>query len=184
MMRIRLLPSILLAISASCGKPVPEFQACPKCCTWYAKADAEKDVRIGKDRKCPSCGSTLEVLDKPERAAILALKQVAVAEDDFRRNDRDRDNVPDYGTLQELAQAKLINQEIGAGSMLGYRFEGGPGKAAPEHTWYVVAVPENAQAGSKHFFANHEATLGWSDRPIPADPQTCRTPDGLQPWKD
>jgi hypothetical protein len=90
-----------------------------------------------------------------ERAAIGALKMICTAETLFREGDKEGDGTLDYGTLDELGRASLVDAVLASGEKEGYRFEARPSTSTPEFLWKAVANPIEPEGygGQRRSFA-------------------------------
>ena len=94
-----------------------------------------------------------------ESSAIGALKAISAAQSLFRQGDLDQDGVLDYGTLSELAQAGLLEEEVARGLKRDYEFIVQPG-SSPEFTWWAIARPaEESEEPRRNFFVNHTGVI-------------------------
>ena len=117
-----------------------------------------------------------------EAASIGALKTIATAQSLFREGDKDRDDVLDYGSLQELQQANLIDTVLGGGVKQGYTFDCQASATTPEFLWMATASPLAPGAtGDRYFAINHEGVIFFS----PSQPFTlsddCEIPAHAAP---
>jgi hypothetical protein len=115
-----------------------------------------------------ACIVTMLVLDArrqwrkhdDERSALQALKTIAIAESIFREGDKDGNGALDYGTLEQLGRAELIDAELATGTKDGYLFAAGPSTSTSEFLWFAVANPEVPGAtGDRYFETNHSGVL-------------------------
>jgi hypothetical protein len=109
---------------------------------------------------------------------IGALVTLSTAQTLFREGDEDGDGVLDYGTLEELSDARLIDAVLGAGVKQGYRFDCRPSPTTPEFVWMAVANPVSDETGSRSFVTNHTGMIHWSPEPLRWTPD-CEIPAGL-----
>lgn len=117
-----------------------------------------------------------------EAAAIATLKAIATAQSIFREGDRDGNGALDYGTLQKLAEAKLVDEILGKGTKQGYVFETFPSAATSEFLWFARAYPEKPGAtGNRYFFTNQAAVIFEGKEPFEVNAKTCDVPRGLEP---
>lgn len=118
-----------------------------------------------------------------EAVAIAVLRTINSAQTLFREADKDNDGLLDYGTLAELAEAGLIDEQVGAGLKSGYRFECRPGDKAPEFQWMATATAvELGVSGSRNFVTNHAGVIYYSRTAAfkLGDPE-ARIPEGATP---
>lgn len=95
-----------------------------------------------------------------ESAAIGALKTISTAQTLFREGDKDGDQVLDFGTLQELSDATLIDMILGSGIKQGYVFDAAPASATPELLWMAVANPAApGLTGDRYFVVNQDGLI-------------------------
>lgn len=92
-----------------------------------------------------------------EAGAIGDLKAIGTAQARFRAEDLEGDGKLDYGTLEELAAAGLLDEALASGTKRGYTFSVHVPAATPEYLWMAVANPvEVGETGERHFATNHE----------------------------
>ncbi|MBX3466385.1 MAG: hypothetical protein KF878_05735 [Planctomycetes bacterium] len=117
-----------------------------------------------------------------EAAAIGALKTINTAQVVFREGDKDGNGELDYGTLAQLAHARLIDEALGSGTKQGYRFEALPSPTTPEFLWMATATPvEPGRTGTRHFVTNHSGVIYYSTRaPFTLNPD-CKIPEHATP---
>lgn len=95
-----------------------------------------------------------------ERWAIGALKTIDTSQTLFREGDKEGDGLLDYGSLQELSNAALIDPFLGSGVKQGYRFEVRASPTTPEFLWFAVANPiEPGVTGDRSFCTNHTGVI-------------------------
>jgi hypothetical protein len=113
-----------------------------------------------------------------EAAAIGALKSIGLAQALFREADLEQDGELDYGTLKELGDAGLIDQDLADGTRNGYVFEAFASTTVPEFLWYATAKPsEPGVTGDRFFGTTHEGvTFMGTKGPLVIDPETCDSP--------
>lgn len=106
--------------------------------------------------------------------AIGALRTIGLSQEVFREQDKERDGVLDYGTLEELAAADLVDPILGAGTKQGYFFVVGPSTTTPELRWFAAAGPAiPGTTGKRWFFANGGVIYYSVEGPIRFDRATC-----------
>jgi hypothetical protein len=118
-----------------------------------------------------------------ETAAIGTLKTIAIVEAIFRERHADRDGVLDYGTLDELARAELVDDVLASGTKQGYVFEVVPSTSTSEFLWFATARPEiPGVTGDRYFCTNQSAVIFHSvRRPAELNDTTCAIPADFQP---
>ncbi len=104
------------------------------------------------------------VIPRPRRgneaAAIGSLKAITAAQTLFREGDMDDDGAPDYATLQELSDTRLVDMVLGAGQKQGYLFQVAPAPATPELMWMAVASPSApGTTGWRYFVTNQDGVI-------------------------
>ncbi len=109
-----------------------------------------------------------------EGSALGAMRGISVAQALFLEGDRDRDGVQDYGSLEELIAADLLDGGLASGKH-GYLFEV---QASPsvQYVWYAVARPDE---GGRSFYTDQDGLLWETDDPSilsQIDPNTCAFP--------
>lgn len=117
-----------------------------------------------------------------EAAAIGALKTIGTAQVLFREGDKDDDRVLDYGSLQDLNDAFLIDSVLGSGVKQGYAFQVVPSPQTPEFLWMATADPVlPGKTGDRYFMINHEGIIYYSNTaPFTITPD-CATPADATP---
>jgi hypothetical protein len=87
----------------------------------------------------------------------------------FREADKDGDEKPDYGTLEELSQATLIDGVLAGGTKQGYVFQVQVSKENPEFAWMATASPEvPGSTGDRYFGVDSTGVVFYStETPIP-----------------
>ena len=75
----------------------------------------------------------------------------------------------DYGTLSELAQAGLLEEEVARGLKRDYEFIVQPG-SSPEFTWWAIARPAEE---------SREARICWSTRSTGCGERSGERPGGF-----
>lgn len=117
-----------------------------------------------------------------EVGAMGELRSIDTAQRIFREADKDKDSVEDFGTLEELAAAGLLDTIVGAGTKRGYRFEAAPSVVSSELLWFAVASPLTEKHGRRTFFTNQTGQIYYtSGGPFSFDRATCDVPPGLLP---
>ncbi len=92
-----------------------------------------------------------------EESAIGSLRTIAVAQAMFREGDKDGDGKLDYGTLEELAEFKLVDPVLGSGEKAGYRFTV---KGVTDFTFQATAEPlEPGKTGQRSFFVDESGVI-------------------------
>lgn len=111
----------------------------------------------------------------PEKSAAYALRALHAGQARFRREDWDRDGVPDYASLAELDACGAAEVRFGEHrARQGYLFEvwRSPG---PVHTWWGKASPAApGTTGDWYFYIDHEGALyaSRSDFPLPLEEES------------
>ena len=118
-----------------------------------------------------------------EASAIGALKTIFTSQSIFREGDKEKDNLLDYGTLDELAVAELVDPILGAGAKQGYVFEAAPSVVSPEERWFATAWPARPDKGSRAFFVNQGGVVFYTTdtTPFRVDRATCEVPPQFVP---
>ncbi|MCA8925370.1 MAG: prepilin-type N-terminal cleavage/methylation domain-containing protein [Planctomycetes bacterium] len=116
-------------------------------------------------------------------SAITALKTISTAETLFRENDKEEDNLFDYGTLTELANMNLIDDVLGSGQRAGYLFQAGPSALNSEFLWFAVANPVSpGSSGDLYFAINMRGAVYYTqEASISLNTTTCQLPANLAP---
>lgn len=92
--------------------------------------------------------------------AVGQLKTLQVAQNLFRENDKERDDLLDYGTLQELSNASIVDPVLGSGTKEGYVFQVRPSPTTGEFLWFAVANPTApGTTGHRSFCTNHDGII-------------------------
>lgn len=95
-----------------------------------------------------------------ERQAIQSLKEVIDAERIVRDGGNVRFALGRYGTLAELARARLIDDELASGTKKGYAFTVAPSATTSEWLWFATANPFTPGAtGERSFATNHSGYI-------------------------
>lgn len=117
-----------------------------------------------------------------ESAAIGALKAISNAEALFREGDKDQDDVLDYGTLDELSQANIVDPVLGGGVKQGYMFDVTVSPDKPEFEWWAIARPAvPGTTGDRYFYTNQTGVIWFSVDDIEdAQIDTTAPPLGVQ----
>lgn len=118
-----------------------------------------------------------------ERAAVGALKTIAVAEAIFREGDKDNNGALDYGTLSQLEKTQLIDSVLGSGTRKGYLFQVAPSRTTSEFLWFAVASPiEPGVSGDRYFCTNQAGVIVYTTRGVfPLNTTDCAFPSGAYP---
>lgn len=67
-----------------------------------------------------------------------------------------------FGTLAQLGQAHLIQEQLATGTTNGYRFEAIPNPKLPEYAFDCLASPINEFAGNRYFFVDQSGVIRFS----------------------
>src|SRR5690606_28714772 len=94
------------------------------------------------------------------RPILRALEHLRTAQFVFRETDREDDGRADYGSLQELAEAGLIDPILGEGIKERYQFTAAL-EVDPAQGWTVVAVPQHFGSWGSRAFASDESGTIW-----------------------
>jgi hypothetical protein len=95
-----------------------------------------------------------------EAPAIGALKTITTSQAIFREGDKEGDGTLDYGTLDELSNAVLIDVILGSGHKQGYVYAVRPSPTSPGLMWMAVANPEEpGETGDRYFVTNHAGVI-------------------------
>lgn len=119
-----------------------------------------------------------------ELGAVRGLRTIATCEAIFREGDKDGDKVPDYGTLSELNDTRIVDRELGSGSRQGYVFQAAASHVTPELLWFGVANPAPARVtGDRSFATNHAGVIWYTTAgPLSLDTSSCSLPNnGVYP---
>ena len=118
-----------------------------------------------------------------EVAAIGALKSITEGQSLFREGDKEGDNSYDYGTLNELSQANLIDQILGTGTRQGYHFQTDRPALTSEFIFFALANPASmGDTGDRAFCTNHMAVIWYTSLvSISMNNTNCEIPPGLTP---
>lgn len=100
-----------------------------------------------------------------------ALETLVRAQRRFRQEDRERDDLHDYGTLAELSDTGLIDPALGSGTKYGYAFQVVVDPENPGLAWWVVATPLRPIPDVYPYLAtNHTGVISSSPGPIEVGP--------------
>lgn len=117
---------------------------------------------------------------RAQRGVVRALKAIWRSQRIFHGEDRDKDNVQNYGTLEKLhkfvGKAHGIDDKLGKGEKHGYVFKTGPSSndRAAEYLWWATAVPKDGKG--PHFFMHHSGTIFVTKKPFKVNTETCDPP--------
>jgi hypothetical protein len=112
---------------------------------------------------------------------IGALRTLSTAQAIFREGDKEADELLDYGTLEELARANLVDPELGSGTKFGYRFEVRPSRSTPEFLWMATASPIEPRPDARHYVTNHAGVVFYSTTAPFTWNDACSIPDDATP---
>jgi len=99
-----------------------------------------------------------------EAMAIGALKTITTAQSLFREGDKEMDTNFDYGTLQELSDAQLIDSVLGSGEKQGYAFSCAPSPVTSEFLWFATANPVSpGTTGDRYYGTNQSGVIFYSE---------------------
>jgi hypothetical protein len=106
-----------------------------------------------------------------EAFAIGAMRTLTTAQALFREGDKDRDTVLDYAaSLEELANAGLIDRVLASGTKQGYVFRI---VKADEFTFQAEAFPATpGKSGDRSFFVDESGVIRWERAPLKAGPES------------
>ena len=136
------------------------------------------DVKVGELRK--RLAESKDNSKRTQRAIVRALKAIWKAQRVYHDEDRDQNNVQDYGDLAALAKSvgkeQGIDEQLGSGEKYGYTFETGPSvnEKAARYLWWAVARPKDGKG--PHFFMHHSGTVFVSKEAFEVDKDTCDPP--------
>lgn len=118
-----------------------------------------------------------------EAFAVGALKTISEAQMLFREADLEQDGELDYGSLKELGEVGLIDDDLASGRLGGYIFEAFASTTVPEFLWYATARPsEPGVTGDRFFGTTHQGVTYMTTKgPLEIDPETCESPTGPVP---
>jgi hypothetical protein len=129
--------------------------------------------RLGRERGGPRTLADLRrtmraraPLEGDEARVVDALRQLETAEAAFLERDADGDGVRDYGSLDELVAAKLVDPALARAPWCGYALEVRPSPLEPGARWAAVARPYPAREGARSFFVNHAGVIHHSSLPL------------------
>lgn len=136
-------------------------------------------LSIGVAIALPNAGSHCHGYGNEARA-IRSLKQINAAQAAFRER---RLAGGRYGDLRELAEAGLVEAQLGKGVLNGYVFEAGPSPGAPGFLWFATARPVAPRTtGDRYFAVNHAGVIFYTcAAPIAVPRATCVVPRGPLP---
>lgn len=107
----------------------------------------------------------------------ITLEAFHAWQEQFKRQDPERDGKQDYGTIEELARAKLIGAHLEDGSNFGYRFE--LALTPARDRWMMVANPLDEESRKYPSFLVGIDGKVWASRTrLGLDPE-CVVPPGL-----
>jgi hypothetical protein len=124
----------------------------------------------------------VEKMSSGDAPPISSLKTLATAEARFRE-DKER-GAGRYGTLAQLADAKLVLGPLARGTKHGYLFEAHPSPTTPEFLWFAVARPEKYEPGARLFFTNQAGVIFYTtpskpeELAVALDAETAAVPTG------
>jgi len=118
-----------------------------------------------------------------EGAAVAALKVIQSEQTFYREKDLDQNGLNDYGTLNQLSTAGVLDAILGTGSKQGYRFQAGPSTITSENLWFALANPAiPGSTGDRYFMTNHTGVIYFTSGVAPALNTTdCKMPAGSTP---
>ena len=105
-----------------------------------------------------------------EAAAIGALKTITTAQSLFREGDKESDTNYDYGSLQELSDAALIDSVLGSGEKQGYVFTAQANPVTSEFLWTATANPSDPGSTGKRYFAVDQSGVIYCSDTHPISP--------------
>lgn len=110
-----------------------------------------------------------------ESAAIGSLRTLVTTQSLFRDTDKDGDGLADYGTLQELLDAMLIDSVLASGTKQGYLFSV---ETTPAPGWTASADPASDETGTRHFWVSEAGVIRFNNAgPAgPGDPEIGAEP--------
>ena len=116
-------------------------------------------------------------------SAITALRAIHSAQNLFRENDREEDNLFDYATLTELRNTNLIDEVLGSGTKSGYNFATAPSALNSEYLWYATANPVfPGSSGDLYFMINMQGAVYYTaSQSISLNTTDCQIPPILSP---
>ncbi len=98
-----------------------------------------------------------------EAASIGALRTITTAQALFREGDKENDKALDYGTLDELQRAMLVDGVLGSGTKQGYIFTVEPDAREPMFRFTARARPAKpGQSGDRYFFVDETGIIRFS----------------------
>lgn len=119
-----------------------------------------------------------------EAAAIGGLKTISNAQTLFREGDGDRDDILDYGSLDQLSQVGYVDSVLGGGMKQGYEFQVEVDPQNPEFVWWAIARPAvPGTTGDRYFYTDQSGMIYYSTQEPPQGPiDTSKAlPPGLLP---
>jgi hypothetical protein len=102
--------------------------------------------------------------------AIGAVGEINTAEAVFRERGKE---IFVYGTLEQLAAAGLLKEDLRTGRTPGYSYSVTLSTTAPEFDWCVVATPDDPEH-FEFFFRSSRGGLRVGTKPPRIDPETCQ----------
>ena len=117
-----------------------------------------------------------------EVAAIGTLKTIMNGQALFREADREHDGNIDYGTIQELATANLIDSILGTGTRSGYLFETNGASNNIYNFFYIYANPRMLNGtGNRAYATNQEGVIYFTQQQLIAGGITLLVDDAVIP---
>lgn len=128
--------------------------------------DAEPEKTPAQSPEDTKSGEDPEPQPEPanEALAYRSLRVLNLSQSLFREGDKEGDGNFDYGTLQELLDARLVDDRHASGTREGYVFETNYSPTTSEFLWYATARPVEGLSG-RSFFTNQRGTI-WE---VPAE---------------
>lgn len=115
-----------------------------------------------------------------EAGVRATLMTINTAQALFREGDKDEDGELDYGTLQELAAAWLIDPELASGEKDGWVYEVRPSPTTPEFLWMATARRKGAGPQDLTYMTNHTGLMLEVEGPV-AFNDDCDLPQDALP---
>lgn len=115
---------------------------------------------------------------KNESAAIGGLKTIVTAQALFLEADSDKDGKQNYGTLEELLKANLVDEVLGGGTKQGYQFQVEVSESKLQ--WWVIASPVAEEVGVRSFYTDQSGVIYSSEGKLPPGPYDAqKLPPGV-----
>ncbi|MBI3722388.1 hypothetical protein HY251_00305 [bacterium] len=114
-----------------------------------------------------------------EAEAVAVLRSIVAAEMRYRDGSPGRAGKNAFGTLTDLADAKLLDGAIASGKKDGWVFDAGPSTQDATSLFYATAFPERSGAARRFLFVNQAGHAYAGTEAFAVDRKTCNVPPGL-----